>query len=123
MTRTDLRVGRIQDKTRWAKALGGAATIVNGYCKEDICQSKQRTAVGHERPEYVFIEVFLKKEAGGVLKHLPASILQRGGVPVVVLLDKESQPLICATPLFAEKLFWQVTPEPDSLLMPANALA
>jgi len=36
----------------------------------------------------------LKKEAGGVLKFLPASILQRGGEPVVVLLDKESQPLI-----------------------------
>ena len=48
VTLTDLRVGRIQDKTRWTKALGEAATIVYGDCKEDICQSRHRTAVGHE---------------------------------------------------------------------------
>jgi len=27
-------VGRIQDKTRWTKALGEAATVVYGDCKE-----------------------------------------------------------------------------------------
>src|SRR6266508_180408 len=65
VTRTDLRVGRIQDKTRWTKALGGAATIVYGDCKEDICQSNHRTAVGHERPGYVFIEFSSKKRGRG----------------------------------------------------------
>jgi hypothetical protein len=52
VTLTDLRVGRIQDKTRWTKALDEAATIVYGDCKKDSCQSRHRTAVGHERPGY-----------------------------------------------------------------------
>jgi hypothetical protein len=52
VTLTDLRVGRIQDKTRWTKALDEAATIVYGECKKDSCQSRHRTAVGHERPGY-----------------------------------------------------------------------
>ena len=31
-----LRVGRVQDKTRWTNALGEAATVVYGGCNEDI---------------------------------------------------------------------------------------
>ena len=34
--REQLRVGRIQDKARWTKALGEAATVVYGDCNEDI---------------------------------------------------------------------------------------
>jgi hypothetical protein len=35
-----MRVGRIQDKTRWTKALGEAVTVVYGDCNEDIDLSK-----------------------------------------------------------------------------------
>ena len=41
-----VRVGRIQDKTRWTKAVGEAATFVYGDCNEEIDlsqhSSKQR---------------------------------------------------------------------------------
>ena len=43
-----MRVGRIQDKTRWTKALGEAATVVYGDCNEDIDLSKHSGAGGHE---------------------------------------------------------------------------
>jgi hypothetical protein len=33
---TAVVVGRIQDKTRWTKALGEAVTVVYGDCKEEI---------------------------------------------------------------------------------------
>ena len=37
-------VGRIQDKTRWTKALGEAVTVVYGDCIEDMEQSKHSGA-------------------------------------------------------------------------------
>jgi hypothetical protein len=36
-------VGRIQDKTRWTKALGEAGTVVYGDCKKGSKPSKQRS--------------------------------------------------------------------------------
>jgi hypothetical protein len=42
-------VGRIQDKTRWTKALGEAVTVVYGDCIEDMDLSKHSGAGGHER--------------------------------------------------------------------------
>jgi hypothetical protein len=41
-------VGRIQDKTRWTKALGEAVTVVYGDCIEDMDLSKHSGAGGHE---------------------------------------------------------------------------
>jgi hypothetical protein len=41
-------VGRIQDKTRWTKALDEAVTVVYGDCIEDMDLSKQSVADGHE---------------------------------------------------------------------------
>ena len=41
-------VGRIQDKTRWTKALGEAVTVVYGDCIEDMDLSKRSSAGGHE---------------------------------------------------------------------------
>jgi hypothetical protein len=41
-------VGRIQDKTRWTKALGVAVTVVYGDCKEEIGQKRHNDTVGHE---------------------------------------------------------------------------
>jgi hypothetical protein len=52
VTLTDLRVGRIQDKTRWTKALGEAARLVYGDCEKNSCQSKHHTAVGDEPSGY-----------------------------------------------------------------------
>ena len=46
---TAVGVGRIQDKTRWTKALGEAVTVVYGDCNEDIEPSKHSSAVGHEK--------------------------------------------------------------------------
>lgn len=45
---TAVGVGRIQDKTRWTKALGEAVTVVYGDCIEDMELSKHRGAGGHE---------------------------------------------------------------------------
>jgi hypothetical protein len=44
VTLTDLRIGRIQDKTRWTKALGEAATVVYGDCNHGSAPSKHRRA-------------------------------------------------------------------------------
>jgi len=44
VTLTDLRVGRIQDKTRWTKALGEAATVVYGDWNEGSEPSKHGRA-------------------------------------------------------------------------------
>jgi hypothetical protein len=46
---TVVGVGRIQDKTRWTKAVGEAVTFVYGDCKEDIELSKRSGAVGREK--------------------------------------------------------------------------
>jgi hypothetical protein len=46
---TVVEVGRIQDKTRWTKALGEVATVVYVDCNEDIDLSQHDRAVGHER--------------------------------------------------------------------------
>jgi hypothetical protein len=43
-----MRVRRIQDKTRWTKALGEATTVVYGDCNEDVDLSKDRGVGGHE---------------------------------------------------------------------------
>ena len=40
--------GRIQDKTRWTKALGEAVTVAYGDCNEDIELCKHSSAVDHE---------------------------------------------------------------------------
>ena len=48
VTLTDLRVGRIQDKTRWTKALGEAVMVVYGDCTGEIGQSKRTAYIGHE---------------------------------------------------------------------------
>ena len=39
-----MRVGRIQDKTRWTKALGEAVTVVYGDCNAGSAPSKHRRA-------------------------------------------------------------------------------
>jgi hypothetical protein len=41
-------IGRIQDKTRWTKALGEAATVVYVDCNEDVDLSKHSGAGNHE---------------------------------------------------------------------------
>ena len=46
---TAVGVGRIQDKTRWTKAVGEAVTIVYGDCNEDIELSKHSSAVGFDK--------------------------------------------------------------------------
>jgi hypothetical protein len=43
-----MRVGRIQDKTRWTKAVGEAARVVYGDSNEDIELSKHSSAGVHE---------------------------------------------------------------------------
>jgi hypothetical protein len=48
VTLTDLRVGRIQDKTRWTKALGEAATVVYGDWNEGSEPSKHRSTGDRE---------------------------------------------------------------------------
>ena len=45
---TAVAVGRIQDKTRWTKALGEVAMVVYVDCNEDIDLSKHDRAVGQE---------------------------------------------------------------------------
>jgi hypothetical protein len=46
---TAVGVGRIQDKTRWTKAVGEAVTFVYGDCNEDIELSKHSSAVGFDK--------------------------------------------------------------------------
>ena len=43
-----VRIGRIQDKTRWTKALGEAATVVYGDCNGDIELRQHSSAVGRQ---------------------------------------------------------------------------
>ena len=45
---TAVAVGRIQDKTRWTKALGEAVTFVYGDCTGEIGRSKGNSTVGRE---------------------------------------------------------------------------
>jgi len=45
---TAVAVGRIQDKTRWTKALGEAVRFVYGDCTGEIGQSRCNSAVGYE---------------------------------------------------------------------------
>jgi hypothetical protein len=45
---TAIGIGRIQDKTRWTKALGGAVTFVYGDCTGEIGQSRRNDTDGHE---------------------------------------------------------------------------
>jgi hypothetical protein len=45
---TAVGVERIQDKTRWTKALGEAVTCVYGDCTEEIRRSRHSRTVGHE---------------------------------------------------------------------------
>ena len=45
---TAVGVGRIEDKTRWTKALGEAVMVVYGDCKVEIGQSGRTAAIGHE---------------------------------------------------------------------------
>lgn len=46
---TAVGVERIEDKTRWTKALGEAVTVVYGDCNEDIELSKHSSAVGFDK--------------------------------------------------------------------------
>ena len=46
---TAVGVGRIQDKTRWTKALGEAVTVDYGDCNEDIELSKHGSTVRVEK--------------------------------------------------------------------------
>ena len=41
-------LGRIQDKTRWTKALGEAVTVVYGDCKEELGQGRHTGRFGHK---------------------------------------------------------------------------
>jgi hypothetical protein len=45
---TPVGVERIQDKTRWTKALGEAVTFVYGNCTGEIGQSRCNSTVGYE---------------------------------------------------------------------------
>jgi len=45
---TAVGIGRIQDKTRWTKALGEAVTFVYGDCTGEIGQSRRNGTAGHE---------------------------------------------------------------------------
>ena len=42
-------LGRIQDKTRWTKAVGEAVTVGYGDCNEDIELSKPGSAVDFDK--------------------------------------------------------------------------
>ena len=42
-------VERIQDKTRWTKALGEAVTVVYGDCIGEIRRRRRSSTVGHEK--------------------------------------------------------------------------
>ena len=54
---TAVGVGRIQDKTRWTKALGGAATVLYGDCNEVIDLRKYSSTSGHETTRrYLMLE-------------------------------------------------------------------
>ena len=44
---TAVGIGRIQDRTRWTKALGEAVTFVYGDCKVEIGQSSRNRTAGH----------------------------------------------------------------------------
>jgi hypothetical protein len=46
---TAVGVGRIQDKTRWTKAVGEAATVVYGDCNEEIDLRQHSSIVGREK--------------------------------------------------------------------------
>jgi hypothetical protein len=46
---TAVGIGRIQDKTRWTKALGEAVTFVYGDCTGAIGQSRRNSTVGREK--------------------------------------------------------------------------
>jgi len=46
---TAVGIGRIQDKTRWTKAVGEAATFVYGDCNEEIDLSQHSSTVGREK--------------------------------------------------------------------------
>ena len=46
---TGVGVRRIQDKTRWTKAVGEAVTVVYGDCNEDIELSKHSSAVDFDK--------------------------------------------------------------------------
>ena len=46
---TPVGVERIQDKTRWTKALGEAVMVVYGDCNEDIELSKHSSAAGFDK--------------------------------------------------------------------------
>jgi hypothetical protein len=45
---TAVEVERIQDKTRWTKAVGEAVTFVYGDCTEEIGQSRRNRTAGYE---------------------------------------------------------------------------
>jgi hypothetical protein len=45
---TVVEVGRIQDKTRWTKAVGEAVTVVYGDCNEGSDPSKHRSTGDRE---------------------------------------------------------------------------
>ena len=45
---TAVGIRRIQDKTRWTKAVGEAVTFVYGDCTGEIGQSRRNGTVGHE---------------------------------------------------------------------------
>jgi hypothetical protein len=45
---TAVGVERIEDKTRWTKALGEAVTFVYGDCNEEIGQSRRKRTAGYE---------------------------------------------------------------------------
>src|SRR5438552_17917072 len=45
---TAVAVRRIQDKTRWTKALGEAVMVVYGDCRGEIRRSRHSRTVGHE---------------------------------------------------------------------------
>jgi hypothetical protein len=46
---TSVAVGRIQDKTRWTKALGTAVTFVYGDWKEEVGGSRRDSTVVGEK--------------------------------------------------------------------------
>jgi hypothetical protein len=46
---TAVGIGRIQDKTRWTKALGEAVTFVYGDCTGEIGRSRRNRTVGREK--------------------------------------------------------------------------
>ena len=48
---TVVEVERIQDKTRWTKALGEAVTFVYGDCTGEIGRSRRNSTVGLENAE------------------------------------------------------------------------